>query len=363
MGNVQTQGIMLKNEGAVPATVQFDALKSDAFHFVSPLTVIIEGKNYRTFNIRYEPKEIKSNKYTLTLNTVHNPYESQKVMLLGEGYTESVILEDLPNNTEDELDFGDCIIKHTKRLKLTISNKTENTWKFEWLNTRAELKLIPSTGHLGGLKSKEISVLMRSEAEVQLEEEITCNITQIELEGEEEGGWDDSITETRMVRPSEHAGVMKKREEEAKRKAEEIEAALAAKEKAKGKAPPKKEVKKDKKDKKEEEEIKIDMSEEPTMELEDVIPEPLHSVIDKTEKTIMLKCKGVADYPKFQCEIDNIMFKPTLMYQTRSFKFSLKNVSLIALNYLFKIVDAQSGVRNEGPYTIIPKKGSIAAGL
>lgn len=50
------------------------------------------------------------------------------------------------------------------------------------------------------------------------------------------------------------------------------------------------------------------------------------------------------------------------MYATRSFKFNLKNVSEIAMNYAFRIVSAQTGIPDAGPYTVIPKKGSIRAG-
>jgi len=60
--------------------------------------------------------------------------------------------------------------------------------------------------------------------------------------------------------------------------------------------------------------------------------------------------------------VKNIEFKPTLMYASRSFKFTLKNTSLINLNYNFRIVNSSTGILDAGPYSIIPKKGSIAAG-
>jgi hydrocephalus-inducing protein len=50
------------------------------------------------------------------------------------------------------------------------------------------------------------------------------------------------------------------------------------------------------------------------------------------------------------------------MYASRSYKFSIKNTSLITLNYNFKIVNAETGILDAGPYSIIPKKGSIAPG-
>lgn len=50
------------------------------------------------------------------------------------------------------------------------------------------------------------------------------------------------------------------------------------------------------------------------------------------------------------------------MYASRSYKFSVKNTSLITMNYNWKIVNSETGVLDAGPYTIIPKKGSLAPG-
>lgn len=104
------------------------------------------------------------------------------------------------------------------------------------------------------------------------------------------------------------------------------------------------------------------MSEEPTVELVETIPEVEHSKVDGSEKNVPLKTTLVCDYAKYECQTRNIEFKPTLMYASRSYKFSLKNTSLITLNYNFKIVNSETGILDAGPYSIIPKKGSIAPG-
>lgn len=48
------------------------------------------------------------------------------------------------------------------------------------------------------------------------------------------------------------------------------------------------------------------------------------------------------------------------MYASRSYKFSIKNTSLITLSYNFKIANVETGILDAGPYSIIPKKGTIA---
>lgn len=50
------------------------------------------------------------------------------------------------------------------------------------------------------------------------------------------------------------------------------------------------------------------------------------------------------------------------MYASRSYKFAVKNTSLITMSYNWKIVNSESGVLDAGPYTVIPKKGHIAPG-
>jgi hydrocephalus-inducing protein len=70
----------------------------------------------------------------------------------------------------------------------------------------------------------------------------------------------------------------------------------------------------------------------------------------------------VCDYAKYECSVANIDFKPTLMYANRSYKFTIKNKSLINLSYNFKIVNSQTGILDAGPYSIIPKKGTVSPG-
>jgi len=160
----------------------------------------------------------------------------------------------------------------------------------------------------------------------------------------------------RMVRPSEYRKIQKQKEQEEKKRKEEAElAALLAQKK---KAPPKPA----KKDEPVEEEIVVDMSEEPSVELIETIPEPEFEKVEGSEKSVPLKTSLVADYAKYQCEVREIEFRPTLMYASCTYKFSIKNTSLINLHYNFKIVNAETGILDAGPYSIIPKKGSIGPG-
>lgn len=160
----------------------------------------------------------------------------------------------------------------------------------------------------------------------------------------------------RMVRPSEYRNIMRQREEEERRRREEAEAAaLAAQKKKAPKAAPKKEEAPV-------EDEPVDESEEPTEELIETVPEPEHAKVEGSEKPVSLKTSLVCDFAKYECSVQNIEFKPTLMYASRTFKFTIKNTSLIDLQFNFRIVNAQTGILDAGPYTVVPKKGSIAPG-
>ena len=92
----------------------------------------------------------------------------------------------------------------------------------------------------------------------------------------------------------------------------------------------------------------------------EVIAEPELTKVEGNDKNIALKASCVIDHANYTCEVKQVDFKPTLMYASKSYKFSIKNTSLISLDYNFKIVNANTAVLDAGPYTIIPKKGNIA---
>ena len=159
--------IVLKNEGAVPATVRFEALKLEAFSFLGPANATIMSKSYQSFDIQFEPKEPVQEKYVLNFNTLHNPYECHKVQIMGEGYIEHLTFEGLPNGLEDELVFGDCIVNKQKSISFTMNNNSDSIVKFKWIIDKEEFKFIPSIGHMKAKSSKNVKVVFKSENTVK----------------------------------------------------------------------------------------------------------------------------------------------------------------------------------------------------
>lgn len=90
-----------------------------------------------------------------------NPYEQHKVLLVGEGYSEYVTFEGLPN---DELRLGDCIINKAKQATFQIANNGEKPIRFAWGAGSVEgFKFFPGEGHLKPHSTKEIKVQFKSE--------------------------------------------------------------------------------------------------------------------------------------------------------------------------------------------------------
>jgi len=376
IGNTAKESIVLKNEGSVPATVQFDPIVSEIFSLVSNNSATIAPKSYQNFEILFEPKTVAENKHVISFITVNNPYEAQKVKLYAESYQEEVVFENLPNNSEDEIKIGDCVIEKPYKIQFSISSKTDKTLRFEWLNYKKELKIYPRVGFLKPHAQKNCIFVFKAKSPVKIQSEpIYCRFSEIQSEkpNMEIPDWDDQVMETRMVRPSELKMLIQKRAEEEQKMLEEneslttqISAQKFAQNITKSKAAPdktKKEAKKDlKKDDKPTEPLKINESEKPTEEIQEPTKEPPVKIVENSNKEVGLKCIATADYPKYECSTDKIVFKPTLMYQTRSYKFSLKNKSLIAFEYTAKITDTETGTVDSGPYNIIPRKGVIQAG-
>lgn len=241
--------IVLKNEGQVPATARFDAITNDNFTFEGNLNHTITQKSYHAFDIKFCPKQAQVEKFLLTFNTMHNSFEQHKVMIIGEGYTESVTFEGLPDDLEDELRFGDCHVNKSKSVVFSLVNNGDKAVKFRWnQGDKEEFRFQPSYGHLKPGSSKDIRVVFKSAKSLNYDKIIlNCETFLIDQKGEKFVDWDDTMKTMRMVRPSEYKKIMRERElEEIKRKKEAEAAAEAAAKAAKGgKAPAKTPAKKE----------------------------------------------------------------------------------------------------------------------
>lgn len=125
--------IVLKNEGQVPSTARFDSITNPSFSFEGPsMSHTITQKNHHSFDIKFCPANMQLEKFLLTFQTLNNVFEQHKVMLVGEGFSESITFENLPENSEDELKIGDCVIGKAKAVSFSLVNAGDKDIKFRW---------------------------------------------------------------------------------------------------------------------------------------------------------------------------------------------------------------------------------------
>ena len=55
--------------------------------------------------------------------------------------------------------------------------------------------------------------------------------------------------------------------------------------------------------------------------VEEVDPEPSHSIVEDSQRELELFVSAVADYAKYSTTTTNIKFRDTFMYQTRSYRY------------------------------------------
>jgi hydrocephalus-inducing protein len=61
-----------------------------------------------------------------------NPYEVSRILVSGDAFHEDITFENLPNDLEDQIELGDCIINTEKRILFNIKNNSQNQIKFNF---------------------------------------------------------------------------------------------------------------------------------------------------------------------------------------------------------------------------------------
>ena len=94
-----------------------------------------------------------------------------------------VTVENLPDDTEDELMFGECPVGITKTLSFSLVNHGMNTVKFEW-KPHPDFTLVPAAGHIQPRSTIDVKISFRTNEPKQLKSlPLTCKVqnTSIEL--------------------------------------------------------------------------------------------------------------------------------------------------------------------------------------
>ncbi|CAL7939802.1 unnamed protein product [Xylocopa violacea] len=310
--------------------------------------------NVARFKVSFSPTEIGKHRGKIRLHVIDNPYENLAINLEGECYVESIVLDGLPFEenkrkvsigTRDGhkprrvsskqnslvsassnpmfpvsltyiLDYGLCFISKMYKKTFKIVNKSTDRWfRFQW-NVHPHVVFVPSIGHIKYLTSKEIvATFLASEPTNHENTCIDCFICEIIVEHPtDEVAWDDRQTEVRweklhhdMVQPNDYELLAKK-------------------------------------------------IVEPTVEAK-------HEVVPGTGKGIQLLLNAAVAFSECSCDVKEIHFKDTLMFQTREYTFTLSNPGIVNTMYAWKInMDEQYPKRHIGDGLNVTSRPTTAEG-
>jgi len=320
IGASHTLPILLKNVGIIDAQVKLEWIQNDNEEFIcqdinSYITLKINETAY--IEVKCCPKSIGPKFSQLRIKTIDNNFEDTIISLEGEGYLQDYVFENFPDDLSDELQFKDCYINSLNQLSFTVYNRSQDLIKAKWDNLEM-FKFSPSIFHLSKNNRKNITVTFSSAKPINITNQIAkCVIQKIKYINSNqitENDWDDHITSVKWVTSTDPFSI----------KGQSFKKVL------------------------------------------EKLPEPQHELIPNTEFNYQLKLSANADYVSYECEVDTIKFKSTMMYQTRAYKFLLKNVGTIKMDYSFVFIDEKLGeILNENnddfPFSVEPESGTIEA--
>lgn len=352
VGKSKTRSITLLNNGVVAATARFDMAVSDHFKFPERnASVRLEPGESKTVELTYEPLSVSAEDAPHTANVrlvvMQNAFESTTVRLTGTCFEEAVTFEGLPEATSDTLTFPSLVLEgemgtaggeddaaatpaegeeeaekaalQSTEATFSLLNHRPTPVRFVWADSETVV-MEPKIGHLMPHEEKSVTAIFSARAPMKLdpaEAAIDLQLQPITVaDGHAAVGWDDQLQTVRF--------------EEGK----------------KG---------------------------EPRKRVVESQPEPEYEAAGE-EINRSLKLEGVADYVRYECEASAVTFRPTMMFQARSYSFPVKNPGTTELRVSWKLLDrtryasrpgtAKSGAAaaQQPAFSITPHVATIAAG-
>ena len=227
-----------------------------------------------------------------------------------------------------------------------LSNTT--TLRFQWSSSNLPLTFTPSIGHIKPSSSKDITITFKSNKPQSLSaQKVVGKISRIILSesGSDVPDWDDSMKSVQWVNVVQPTSSVLENTSNNSIPTSSISGGSRPTNHSSSsttRPPPVSAVKK-----------KVIETER----------EPIYSEISNSQRDVELLVTGLVDYTKYECPINEISFRDTLMYQTRVYSFPLKNTSKIDLRYHWSILnkDRCSLPMNTSPHNYLDDNPSIAS--
>lgn len=333
--------LVIHNNGILPATVLFSIQANPNFVFaLSNGSVVVTPKESETLTLQFRPQKVHNEPTStqLKLTVQNNSFEETICKLVGRGYREDLVFEDLPNGSDDELHFEDiCLpdgriadetkeeglilrdaITAFKNLKVfLLCNQSPHIVRFEWPNVDP-FHFSPRVGHLMPREHKLISATFEPAIDrasiyqahrIALQaQRITYKSSSIDLYDDK--SWDESV-QTISFNGQVGAGNA----------------------------------------------------------IEQTTLEPEFNAVGSSS-TISLSCFGAADILAFEIDTTAITFRKTYLLQVCTRKLTLYNRSKIGLLYSCRWEQGLCGLSDRGlntngagnvnPFGVTPSSGTIS---
>ncbi|XP_072135349.1 hydrocephalus-inducing protein homolog isoform X2 [Mobula birostris] len=335
LGQTEKLPVVLKNDGTLPAQVSINLSDDNGVFSLKQcigtkclypkeshtkeedpsrvrescmLTISLNSGEEAMFDVAFKPTLARRLEGALYLTVFNNQYEDIIIHLVGEGYQDDVTLDNIhglsqsgeegniTSSLEDKdieathlnhIQFGDCHISKPYQVTFTITNRSATgVVRFHWSSDIKELRISPQFGHLHAGCAKDMTVTLKSDLPITYNSQaVKCMVSKIifPVPVDQVPDWDNRLNVVKWI----DAGT--------------------------GVRPAKKKV------------VEID-------------PEPVHSVLEDSTHELELKISAMVDYSNFECLCDSIIFKDTLLHQSRIYPIVLANKGPGALEYSWKVL-------------------------
>ncbi|KAJ3260794.1 hypothetical protein HK103_007357 [Boothiomyces macroporosus] len=314
VGTSQTLPLVIKNDGIIPASFKLEWMYKDNEDFYCTGLnnyQTLKPQESRSIDFKCQPSSVRKLEGELKMKVSDNNFEDTTIQISGEGYLDDLTLEGFNEEFENELNFFDCAIGEVRNQTFKLKNHS-NEWLKATFPDLSEFTFTPAACHIrpkGG--EREITVSFNPRQPVDLQHvPYTIKVTKIRLHNPvTEADWDDRMVSVKWVHTDQYGSKV---------------------------SVPKK--------------------------VAESVTEPHYDTIGPSSEYHM-QITGFADYSIYECDLNVIHFKSTLMFQSRVFRFPLKNNGKVSLKFNFEIVDDASGIENpDSPFSITPAHGKIPPG-
>ncbi|KAI9002678.1 hypothetical protein BC832DRAFT_104056 [Gaertneriomyces semiglobifer] len=313
LGTSAALPITLRNDGILPARIKLDWAYKDTEDFdCSALNVyhVLTPQETRNYEIRCRASSQRKMEAEVRIKVADNSFEDTSVFLQAEGFLDDVTFAGLGGDGENEITLSDCHIGHRSSATFYIVNHSNDYLRIAFDETQP-FTLKPGVAHIRPKSRKEVTLSLTPSEPCRYDSvPMSMSVAKIKYASQPpDSDWDDQAQLVRWAATDYRNSGPKKSIEQ--------------------------------------------------------LAEPTYQIVSPLGRRTLLAF-AFADYANFACDVNEVKFRETLMFQTRVFNMSMKNTGSVALHYNFSFLDEEDEALEPGstdcPFSALPASGMVPAG-